>query len=263
MTTIDISWYGMAIIYSLLLIPVLLFRFFGLPLNRGLLSGALRMTVQLTLVGLYLGYIFRLNNLLVNCAWLFVMITVATTHTIRSAHLSIRHFFAGSFIATFSGTAILLGIFVVVVIRPDPVFDARYLIPIGGMLLGNCLRSNILTLERFFSSLQKNRKEYQTSLSLGATTFEAALPFARDAFKAAITPTVSTMATMGLVSLPGMMTGQLLGGAVPQVAIKYQIAIMICILTASAITATLNIFLGIRFGFDDYGNVLEKVYEEK
>ena len=262
MATIDISLNGMAVICAMLLLPALVFRFLGLRLGRAMFTGALRMTVHLTLVGLYLGYIFELNNFFVNCAWLVIMIAVANAHIIRSAHLNVRHFFAGSFIAIFSGTATTLSLFVAIVIHPEPLYNARYLIPIGGMILGNCLRSNILTLERFFSSLQKNRKEYRTYLSLGATTFEAALPFARNALGAAITPTVSTMATMGIVSLPGMMTGQLLGGAVPPVAIKYQIAIMICILTSSVITATLNILLGIRLGFDGYGNMLDEVYRK-
>ncbi|MBN1758052.1 MAG: ABC transporter permease [Chitinispirillaceae bacterium] len=262
MTTIDLPLYGMAVIIGMLGIPALVFSFLGLPLNRALFTGALRMIVQLTLVGLYLGYIFDLNNIFVNFAWLLVMMAVANTHTIRSAHLNVRHFFAGSFLAILTGTTVILFIFVVTVIRPEPLYDARYLIPVGGMILGNCLRSNILTLERFFSALRKNRKEYQTYLSLGATTFEAALPFARSALSAAVTPTLSTMATMGIVSLPGMMTGQLLGGAVPLIAIKYQVAIMVCILTSSVITATLNILFGIRFGFDGYGNVLERVYQK-
>ena len=262
MTSIDLSLCGMAVIIGMLGIPALVFRVLGLSLNRTLFTGAVRMIVQLTLVGLYLGYIFDLNNIFVNFAWLLVMMAVANSHTIRSAHLNIRHFFAGSFLAIVTGTTVILFIFVGMVIRPQPLYDARYLIPIGGMILGNCLRSNILTLERFFSALKKNRKEYQTYLSLGATTFEATLPFARSALSAAVTPTLSTMTTMGIVSLPGMMTGQLLGGAVPLTAIKYQIAIMICILTSSVITATINILIGIRIGFDRYGNVLEKVYRK-
>lgn len=262
MTTIDIPLSGMIVIYSMLLLPALVFHLLALSLNRRMIFGALRMTAQLTLVGLYLGYIFRLNNIAINVTWLLVMIAVANTHTLKSAHLAVHRFFAGSFIAISLGIGVTLSVFVLIVIRPQPLYDARYLIPIGGMILGNCLRSNIITLERFFSALRTNKKEYQTSLSLGATTFEAALPFARDALKAAITPTVSTMATMGIVSLPGMMTGQLLGGAVPLVAIKYQVAIMICILTASVITATLNVLIGIRIGFDSYGNVREGVYRK-
>ena len=123
------------------------------------------------------------------------------------------------------------------------------------MILGNCMRTNIISLERFFSAISDNPKTWQTYLSLGATRFEAARPFIQKALKAAMAPTITTMTTMGIVSLPGMMTGQMLGGSVPLVAIKYQIAIMLCIFTSASLTSVMNLLFSLPICFDGYGNV--------
>jgi putative ABC transport system permease protein len=148
-------------------------------------------------------------------------------------------------------TLFVSGWFILFSIKPDPLYDARYLIPIIGMVLGNCLRSNVLSLERFYSSIRKNEKEYMTYLLLGATLREAIRPYLKDAIKAAVAPSIATMATMGIVSLPGMMTGQILGGSLPATAIKYQIGIMICIFTAMVLAAFVNILLSLSVAFDE------------
>jgi len=183
------------------------------------------------------------------------MMTVANTQTLKGASISLRTFFPTSFLSIFIGTALVSIVFIGIAISPSPIYDARYLVPIAGMILGNCLRSNVIVLERFFSGVRENPKEWQTYLSLGATKLEAVRPYMQKAIKASLSPALTTMTTMGIVSLPGMMTGQVLGGSVPFVAIKYQIAIMICIFTASSVTSTLNVLLGLKIGFDSFGNL--------
>lgn len=97
---------------------------------------------------------------------------------------------------------------------------------------------------------------------LGASRGEAVQPFLREAVKAAINPTVAGMATMGLVSLPGMMTGQILGGADPWVAVKYQIAIMLCIFTSTALAALLNLRLSIHLAFNAFDGLREDLLDD-
>jgi putative ABC transport system permease protein len=99
-----------------------------------------------------------------------------------------------------------------------------------------------------------------TYLMLGASLREAVRPYLRDAIKAAVNPSVATMATMGIVSLPGMMTGQILGGAMPTTAIKYQIGIMICIFTAMVVAALVNILLSLPVAFDDHQRLKEDIF---
>jgi putative ABC transport system permease protein len=121
------------------------------------------------------------------------------------------------------------------------------------MILGNCLRADIIGLNHFYQSIHKNEKSYHQSLAYGAALTEAVNPFFRDALRSAIAPTIASMATIGLVSLPGMMTGVILAGADPFTAIKYQIAIMIAIFSGTAITVFLAIRLTVANSFDAFG----------
>jgi putative ABC transport system permease protein len=129
-----------------------------------------------------------------------------------------------------------------------------------GMVLGNILRSNVVALDRFFSELRANQDMHVQYLILGASESEAVRPFLRNALRAAVGPQLGTVATMGIVSLPGMMTGQILGGSSPAVAIGYQIMIMISIFTA----ATVSVFLAVHFArkaaFDRFGRLDESIF---
>jgi putative ABC transport system permease protein len=253
MQVMDMSWGALAGIFALLAVPALILRFAGVPLVRQMITATGRMTVQLVLVALYLEFIFRLNNIWVNISWVLAMIVIANLNITRSAGLRLRRLFPFLLAGLAAGTLPVIGFFVCIAVRPEPFYDARYLIPISGMVLGNCLRANVIALERFYSAIRTNAKEFITYLSLGATRQEACRPYMRQALQAAIAPTLSTMATMGLVSLPGMMTGQILGGSSPMTAIKYQIAVMLAIFCATVITAFVNIHFSQRATFTPYG----------
>jgi putative ABC transport system permease protein len=152
---------------------------------------------------------------------------------------------------------------ILLAIRPPLFYDARYLVPLTGMVLGNCLQGNVIALERFYSALRKNQDEYLTYLLLGASRWEAVRPAFRDAVKAAVNPTVASMATMGLVALPGMMTGQILGGGEPWVAVKYQIAIMLCIFTSTTLAALLSLKFSLNLAFNEYDVLREDVLQQR
>jgi putative ABC transport system permease protein len=250
--SVDLSFTSMLAMYALMLVPLAIFFYLRLGLVRDTLIAMLRMTVQLILVGLYLKYIFQLNNGLISLAWLAIMLIVANLSILSKAGLRRRVLFWRSLAGVAGSTTLASGWFILVSIRPDPLYDARYLVPITGMILGNCLRSNVLSLERFYSGIRKNENEFMTYLMLGATLKEAVRPYLRDAVKAAVNPSISTMATMGIVSLPGMMTGQILGGALPVEAIKYQIGIMFCIFTSMVLAAFINILMSLPVAFDDH-----------
>jgi len=187
---------------------------------------------------------------------------VANVSILNKAGLKRRLFFWRSLAGVVASTIFVSGWFILIAIRPDPVYDARYMVPIVGMILGNCLRSNVLSLERFYSGIRKNENEFTTYLMLGATLREATRPYLRDAVKAAVNPSIATMATMGIVSLPGMMTGQILGGAMPITAIKYQIGIMICIFTSMVVAAFMNILLSLPVAFDDHQRLRPEIFSD-
>ena len=250
METLDIPLARFALLYLLLLLPFFLFRRLKLGLGREVLIGVVRMSVQLFLVGIYLKYLFTINSLLLNLLWIMVIMVVANLNILKKAGLAVSKLFWPSLAGVAGGTLVVLAVFLLVVVRPTPLYDARYLIPLAGMLLGNCMNGNILSLERFYSGLRKNETTFLSYLLMGATLKEAVHPFMREAIRSSLAPTIATMMTIGIVSLPGMMTGQILGGSFPLVAIKYQIMIMLGIFTSLVLSMVTSLYLSLPFAFD-------------
>lgn len=253
----DLSLFSMLMCGVLLLIPFVVFWYFKLGLAKKLLVSTARMAVQLLLIGVFLEYLFRWNNWAINLLWFLVMLTVAVISVINNSKLSKKYFLWPMLVSFVAANLFVVLYFNFFIVRLDNVLDAKYMIAIGGMILGNSLRANVVGLGDFYQAIKKDENRYFYKLSLGATKYEALLPFAKKSFIAALAPTVATMATMGIVSLPGMMTGQILGGSVPLVAIKYQIAIMVAILASTVLSIALSIFLTSRNSFLPSG-VLKK-----
>ncbi len=249
----DISLWALSGYYTLLIIPFGMMLWLRIPIIGKTFSSVARMTVQLLFVGFYLQIVFRLNNPWINTLWLAVMLVVADLSIIRGCTLKFRRFIFPLFVALVGGTAIPLIAFVGPLLSRPNLMDAQYVIPIGGMILGNCLRADIIGIRNFYEAMKNKEKAFLYALSQGARLHEATRPYLRDACRAALLPTVATMATIGLVALPGMMTGVILGGADPMTAIKYQIAIMIAIFTGTGITVILAILMSVKSSFTPYG----------
>lgn len=246
----DISWIDLLIGYLLIIIPIGIFNYFGTGMIKSTLIAIGRMTIQLFLIGLYLQYIFNLNNVWLNIGWVIVMIVIAAYTVIKRSNLN-RKLFQIPILLSMLVSVLLVDLyFLGAVIQLDFVFEARYFIPITGMLIGNCLSNNIIALNSFYKNLNREQMQYRYAIANGATKSEALRGFIADALKKSLNPTIATTAVVGLISLPGMMTGQILGGSNPSVAIKYQIMIMITILVSSLITVVLSILISNRFVFD-------------
>ncbi len=249
----NISWYKLALGYVLLVIPVIAFYYYRTKLVNPLLVSVLRLSVQLALIGFYLEYLFKYDSSLLNLAWVILMVTV-TAFTVSSRSEVSRHYLALPLGLSFlTGLVITEFILLFVVLDLGNVFTARYLIPITGMILGNSLNTSIISLRSYYTGLVNNDLAYRYLLSTGATPNEAALPYLRAALKEAFTPVIANAATIGLVTLPGMMTGQILGGSSPVTAIKYQILIMLAIITGTVISVILGIVLSKRFALTELG----------
>ena len=147
--------------------------------------------------------------------------------------------------------------FLGIVLKLDNVFSAQYFIPIMGILLGNMLTVNVIAVGTFYSTLQREQNLYYFLLGNGASRNEALMPFMRQAIVKSFAPTIANMAVMGLVSLPGTMIGQILGGSTPDVAIKYQIMIVVVTMSASMLSLVIAIKLSCRRAFDAYGRLRE------
>ena len=253
----DIELLALAFLFLGLLPVMWLVARFRLVMNRVILWSTLRMTVQLSLVGLYLKYLFKFNLAWVNGLYILVMIAVASYSVLKTSRLDYARLFGPVFISILLPVGTVLLFINACVVRIENIFDAKYMIPICGMLLGNSMRNNIIGLSNFYAGLKENEKIYLYTLSLGASRLQALAPFFRAAVIASINPILASMATIGIVSLPGMMTGQILGGSIPMVAIKYQIVIMLGIFYTQFFSVCLSLLFSIRIGFDEF-DILRK-----
>ncbi len=255
----DISWSSLAIGYLLVGIPLAIFWYYRTGLVRSTVIAVIRMALQLYLVGLYLEYIFTLNNPWINLVWVLVMIIIASFTAIRRSRLNRKLFLLPVMLAMILAVFAVDMYFLGVVIQLDYLFDARYFIPITGMLIGNSMSGNIIAFNTYFSSLERDQIQYRFALANGATVNEALRKFIAEALRRSLSPTIATTSVVGLISLPGMMTGQILGGSSPSVAIKYQIMIMITILVSSVLTVVLSILISNKFIFDEMGMPKQKL----
>jgi putative ABC transport system permease protein len=247
----DLGFLSLASLFVFLIPVVYINKRLKLGINKTLLTSIARMCVQLSFVGLYLEYLFRFNSPLLNSLYLLIMVSIACQSILKSSNLKLRLFFGPVFFSLLIPFVIMLFFFNAVVVRIENLFEAKYLIPVGGMLLGNCLRSIIIGLNNFYTGIRKDENGYLFALSLFNSRIQALKPYFKESFLAAITPIIASMATIGLVSLPGMMTGQILGGSVPLVAIKYQIAIMFAIFYTEFFATILSVLFSLKAGFND------------
>ena len=252
----DISLLSLALGLLLLLIPLSFLWLLRTGLVRATLVAAARMIVQLFLISIYLRYLFEWDNPWLNTLWVIIMAVIAT-HTVgQRTHLRWRVVAVPAFVS-FVISALLVGFFFLcVVLQLDHPFTARYFIPIMGILMGNMLGVNVLTLSTFYSGIQRERATYYYLLGNGATRFEAWLPFMREAVIKSFTPCIANMAVMGIVALPGTMIGQILGGSAPDVAVKYQMMIVVITMSASMLSLILALWLSTRQAFDGFGRLL-------
>ena len=246
---IDLNLFDLMLVYTLILLAIGLIRFNGPGEERTLLVASLRMVVQLLLVGYLLHLVFAIESAAPVLLVLLVMGGLAV-HTVAGrvkVKMPKLYRVVGSAILVGCGGTTLF--FCTLVIGLDPWYDPRYLIPLAGMIIGNSMTGASLAAERLAEEIRSRRDEIETALCLGATARQACRDAMRSAFNAALIPTVNAMAAMGIVFLPGMMTGQILSGTEPMIAVKYQIAIM-CVITGSvALTSFLILLQGYRSFF--------------
>lgn len=253
--TVDIAWWQLAVFSIILCIPLAVSRIYQLALSKEILISVGRMTLQLILVGTYLEYLFKLNNLWINLIWLLFMITIGASSIVSKTHLPVNKLLFPIMAGLAAGLFPVALILSLGVVHPLPWYSAQYLIPLSGMLLGNTLSSNIVALQNLFTAFEERKSEYEAAISLGASPYYASRDFVRSALRKANAPILASMATIGLVTLPGMMTGQILGGTSPLIAIKYQLMIMIAIFVTMTISLTISIQLTLRATFTKEGRI--------
>lgn len=252
---VDISYFSLFAGYSLLIIPFFVIWYFKTGLLKETFISVIRMTVQLLLIGFYLEYMFAYNSVLLNIAWVVLMILIAAVTIIRRSGLSYKFYLWPVFISGILSIAVTDLFFLGGIINLDNMFEARYFIPITGMLIGNTIRAVIIAMSSYHGIIKEKLPFYRWHLANGASRKEALLPFRKQALQNAFNPMIATMAIVGLISLPGMMTGQILGGSSPSVAIKYQIMLMITIFSSEVMSVILTLVISDRYAFDKFDNL--------
>ncbi len=217
-----------------------------LGLGRRLLLASVRTVVQLALIGYVLEVVFGLGTLPAVLGLAAVMMVAAARAAVRRPSRT----FPGAFRHAFA-TLLLVGLAVTVtvtavVLQTDPWFRPRYFVPLLGMILGNSLTGISLGLDSLLAALVEKRALVEAELAMGATSWEAARPHVREAVRRGLIPIINSMMVVGLVSIPGMMTGQILAGADPLAAVKYQIVVMFMIAASTSLGCMGVVLLAFR-----------------
>jgi putative ABC transport system permease protein len=233
-----------ALVYLLLIIVLVIMKKAKVNKTKQLLIASLRMTVQLVLAGFVLTLIFDHPNPIFTALYLLAMMVFSTHRSIsRNKELNFKFKVIIAIALVFTGLSVL--IFFITAVVGANLFNAQYAIPLGGMVFGNTMTGLNLGLQSFIDSTTSHRLKSETLLSLGITPKRILLPYVNNALETALLPTINSMIGMGIIFLPGMMTGQILAGEAPMAAILYQIAIMIAICTA----VCSSVFIALIFGY--------------
>lgn len=234
---IDLSYFDLALAAGFILINGLVSIAFKLGLAQKLFFVSLRMVVQLLLVGLLLNWIFSVSSPLLTGLIALAMGLFAGREIWARQDRKISGiwgFSIGTSAMMFAGMAVCF-IVLKTQIQPDPWWTPRFALPLLGMILGNTMTGVSLALDALTTSLVRDRNAVEGRLLLGMTRWRAFHPFVRSSLRSGFMPIINAMAAMGIVSLPGMMTGQILSGVAPQEAVKYQILVMFLIAGATGL----------------------------
>lgn len=240
---IQISLWQLAIALGLVVVAGIASFAYELRLQKDLAIGAFRTFAQLFAMGYLLKIIFHLNNV-----WLVLAVYLCMTFfSVRIIKGRVKEksvdYFAPTMMSVTVSYSLVTWLVTGLIIGARPWWTPQYFIPIGGMVAGNSMNALAIGLERFFSELRTRRDEVEMMLCLGADYREASKEIFRNALKAGMIPSINSMMGVGIVSIPGMMTGQILAGADPADAVRYQIVVMLMIVAATALSALLVLHL--------------------
>jgi putative ABC transport system permease protein len=223
---------------SLVLLDAVVSVWLGLRLHKQVLVAAVRCAVQLVLVGYLLRYVFAIDTPALTLGLILVMVAIAGREVAARPEKKLVRY--GNQIAGLS--AVALATFVTATfalataLRPER-YAARYAIPLAGIMLGNALNAASLSLDALLSGVMRERSAIEAQLALGVRFADATKPLIRASVRRGILPIINVMSAAGVVTLPGIMTGQILAGMSPVEAVKYQILLMFLLAGATGIAA--------------------------
>jgi putative ABC transport system permease protein len=234
-----LGWPDLALASALVFVAMALSAWQRLGLVRGFAIGAVRATVQLIAVGYVLAFLFGTRRWYLVLLALLVMLAAATWTATDRQKAGRAGLFVISGTAMLVGSGLTLAYVDLVVLHLPTWYDPQYVIPLFGMIIGNAMNGAALAAERLASEMELRRGEVEAYLALGASPARASADAVRRALVAAMMPTVNMLMVVGLVSLPGMMTGQIVAGSSPLTAVRYQILVVFMLAGAVAVTSVI------------------------
>lgn len=242
----DISTTSLLLASSLVMVSLVFSWYQKLKLEKETLISVLRAVVQLVAVGYVLEYVFGLNNPLFTTVLVLIMIFNASWNAGRRGK-GIRNVLAISFVSILAGS----GVTVAVLIASGALsYVPNQIIPVSGMIVSNAMVALGLCYRQMLADFKSRRDEIETKLALGADILPSSVEIIRGCIRTGMVPTIDSAKTLGIVSLPGMMTGLILAGASPLQAIKYQIMVTFMLLSTTAISSFLACYLSYRGFFN-------------
>jgi putative ABC transport system permease protein len=237
-----------ALATALILVNAAISLLFSLGLERRLLIASVRTIVQLILIGFVLQFLIRENLWYYVLPMMIVMTVIAGIAGVNRTSRLYSGIYLDSVVSVWATSWIVLsiGLFGILQVSPESWYNPRFTLPILGLILGNSLNGISLGLERFGEELTVHRNQVETLFTLGATRWEAVQPFVRKAIGTGMVPVLNSMMVVGLVNLPGIMTGQVIAGIDPVEAVKYQIIIMFLVASGAALGTVAVVLLCYR-----------------
>lgn len=253
MNVVSLSVFDLTLAAGLVMLMAILSYVMQLKMSQLIIVAALRTVVQLLLIGFVLKWLFAQESFVWIAGMWTVMLLVAGREIMARQTRRFKGLW-GYGVGTVSVfiSSFVVGIFVLtMVVNNTPWYTPQYAIPLMGMIIGNTMTASALSLESLTKTAWQQRMVIEARLALGQSWRESIQDIARQSIRIGLFPIVNAMAAAGLVNLPGMMSGQILGGTPPAEAVKYQILIMFMITAASGFATLIAVWLGARHLFDE------------
>lgn len=260
---VDIGYVELALASFLMLVSGVVSYKLELGQTKDIVISSVRCFIQLLAAGILLKLLFEWQTWWLVMLVLALMLVAATQIAVSRVKNRIPGLTFGVFMSL-AVSSLAVGFIVVEgVIHAEPWYSARQMIPIAGMIIGNALSAVAVAIDRLLSDLDARSDEMFALIALGATPREAASASLKAAVGAGMTPVLATMSAAGVVTIPGMMGGQILAGADPVTAAKYQVVVMLMLSAANTLAIVMVCFYSYRKRFSDTGYYLDQGIREK
>jgi len=246
-TEIQVALGRYAVALVLLAALLIITKWQHIRIGNRLIIGTVRGTIQIILMGMILVYIFNLSDIFI----MFVVLTfmaIFAAHTTASNLNKIPGVFRASLPSLIVGPISVMAVSVLLGVV-EPV--GEFVIPMGGMVIGNAMTIATLVIDRMWSNAQKQRNLIETALALGASPFQAVEETIRESIESGLLPNLNRYASLGIVSIPGLMSGMIIGGANPIVAALFQVMVFIMIFLSAVIVGLVISRIFLREMFND------------